>query len=84
MTCFCNVPIFPQVTENKGHWDIKTSTTLKTMELKFELDKEFDETTPDGRLTILLDHSVGFKFSIILNSSILANVTSLIFTSYAL
>ena len=28
---------------------IKTSTTLKSMELKFKLDEEFDETTPDGR-----------------------------------
>merc|ERR1711910_183261 len=28
---------------------IKTSTTLKTMELKFKLGEPFDETTPDGR-----------------------------------
>merc|ERR1711950_28074 len=38
-----------EVTEDGGVWTIKTSTTLKTMELKFKLGEEFDETTPDGR-----------------------------------
>ena len=42
------------MSENNGHWHIKTSTTLKTMELKFELDKEFDETTPDGKYSSFL------------------------------
>jgi len=37
------------VKEEGGVWTIKTSTTLKSIELKFELGKEFDETTPDGR-----------------------------------
>merc|ERR1719411_794672 len=37
------------ITEDAGTWSIKTSTTLKTMELKFKLNEEFDETTPDGR-----------------------------------
>merc|ERR1711997_1193322 len=37
------------VTEDGGVWTIKTSTTLKTMELKFKLGEPFDETTPDGR-----------------------------------
>ena len=37
------------ITEADGTWNIKTSTTLKTMELKFKLNEEFDETTPDGR-----------------------------------
>merc|ERR1712107_546484 len=37
------------VTEEGGTWTIKTSTTLKTMELKFKLGEEFDETPPDGR-----------------------------------
>eukprot|EP00092_Neocalanus_flemingeri_P034029 GFUD01037005.1.p1 GENE.GFUD01037005.1~~GFUD01037005.1.p1 ORF type:complete len:139 (+),score=44.68 GFUD01037005.1:65-481(+) len=37
------------ITEADGTWNIKTSTTLKTMELKFKLGEEFDETTPDGR-----------------------------------
>merc|ERR1711879_381512 len=36
------------ITEEVGTWNIKTSTTLKTMELKFKLNEEFDETTPDG------------------------------------
>merc|ERR1711862_267967 len=38
-----------EITEEGGVWNIKTSTTLKTMELKFKLNEEFDETTPDGR-----------------------------------
>merc|ERR1712058_34848 len=38
-----------EVSEEGGTWTIKTSTTLKTMELKFKLGEEFDETTPDGR-----------------------------------
>ena len=54
MTGFLNVPIYPQVSENKGHWDIVTWTTLKTKELKFELGKEFDETTLDGKFASLL------------------------------
>merc|ERR1711892_753943 len=46
------------VSEEGGVWTIKTSTTLKTMELKFKgdwyllpgkLGEPFDETTPDGR-----------------------------------
>merc|ERR1712121_357040 len=38
-----------EITETDGNWSIKTSTTLKTMELKFKIGEEFDETTPDGR-----------------------------------
>ena len=38
-----------EITQDKDTWNIKTSTTLKTMELKFKLNEEFDETTPDGR-----------------------------------
>ena len=41
-------PLF-KVSEEGGNWVIKSSTTLKSMELKFKLDEEFDETTPDGR-----------------------------------
>merc|ERR1712192_313935 len=37
------------VSEDGGVWTIKTSTTLKTMELKIKLGEQFDETTPDGR-----------------------------------
>merc|ERR1712096_135576 len=38
-----------EVMEEGGVWNIKTSTTLKNMELKFKLGEEFEETTPDGR-----------------------------------
>merc|ERR1712083_1129348 len=38
-----------EVSEEGGVWTIKTSTSLKSMELKFKSDEEFDETTPDGR-----------------------------------
>ena len=30
-------------------WSFKTSTMLKSMELKFKLNEEFDEKSPDGR-----------------------------------
>merc|ERR1719402_1462354 len=38
-----------EVSEDGGVWTIKTSTTLKSMELKFKLGEKFEETTPDGR-----------------------------------
>merc|ERR1712198_464931 len=38
-----------EVSEEGGYWTIKTSTTLKAMELKFKIGEEFEETTPDGR-----------------------------------
>merc|ERR1712105_108793 len=38
-----------EVSEEGGVWTIKTSASLKTMELKFKLGEAFDETTPDGR-----------------------------------
>merc|ERR1712126_403151 len=37
------------ITECAGVWTITSSTTLKSMELKFKLNEEFDETTADGR-----------------------------------
>eukprot|EP00091_Calanus_sinicus_P003521 TRINITY_DN13688_c0_g1_i10.p2 TRINITY_DN13688_c0_g1~~TRINITY_DN13688_c0_g1_i10.p2 ORF type:complete len:162 (-),score=61.75 TRINITY_DN13688_c0_g1_i10:233-673(-) len=40
-----------EISEAGGIWSLKTSTTLKTMELKFKLGEKFDETTPDGRET---------------------------------
>merc|ERR1711935_119590 len=49
------------VTEDGGVWTIKTSTTLKTMELKFKLGEEFDETTPDGREVTALVNLEGAK-----------------------
>ena len=41
--------LFVEVSEEGGNWTIRTSTTLKTVELKFKLDEESEETTPDGR-----------------------------------
>nr|ALS04897.1 cellular retinoic acid-binding protein 2 [Pseudodiaptomus poplesia] len=38
-----------EVSEESGTWTIKTSTSLKTMELKFKIGEEFEETTQDGR-----------------------------------
>ena len=56
-----------EVSEAGGIWNLKTSTSLKTMELKFkvrwlenkivfiflflQVGEEFDESTPDGRET---------------------------------
>merc|ERR1711970_940543 len=51
-----------EVSEEGGVWTIKTSTTLKSMELKFKVGEEFDETTADGReVTALVTHE-GDKF----------------------
>jgi cellular retinoic acid-binding protein 1 len=38
-----------EISKEGDDWTIKTSTSLKSMELKFEIDKEFEETTADGR-----------------------------------
>ena len=38
-----------EITEENGEWTIKTSTILKTLELKFRIGEEFDDITPDGR-----------------------------------
>jgi hypothetical protein len=38
-----------EVSKEGDLWSIKTSTSLKSMELKFEIEKEFEETTADGR-----------------------------------
>merc|ERR1712066_37175 len=37
------------VEEAGGEWTIKTSTMLKSMELKFKVGEAFDEKTPDDR-----------------------------------
>ncbi len=50
------------MTEDDGNWTIKTSTTLKTMELKFRLNEEFDESTPDGREVKAIVTQEGNKF----------------------
>ena len=38
-----------EISEAGGEWTIRTSTTLKTVELKFKLGEEFDDVTADGR-----------------------------------
>merc|ERR1712223_2049877 len=43
-------PVFEVTYETDSEtWLFKTSTILKSMELKFKLDEEFDEKSPDGR-----------------------------------
>ena len=51
-----------EVTEEEGAWTIKTSTLLKTIELKFKVGETFDETTPDGRNVSSLVTVDGNKF----------------------
>ena len=38
-----------EVSEVAGIWNIKTSAAFKTAEIEFEVGREFEETTPDGR-----------------------------------
>ncbi|KAK3792512.1 hypothetical protein RRG08_016521 [Elysia crispata] len=38
-----------QISIENGKWTIITSTTVSKVTLEFELDKEFEETTADGR-----------------------------------
>jgi len=37
------------IVQTGDDWNIKTSTTFKTTDIKFQLGKEFDEETADGR-----------------------------------
>merc|ERR1711978_689319 len=37
------------ISEAGGNWTMITKTTMKSVELKFRLGEEFDETTTDGR-----------------------------------
>ena len=50
------------VTESGGKWNFKTSTTLKSMELSFELGKPTDESTTDGRQVTTVVTRDGDKF----------------------
>ena len=52
-----------EVTEEGGVWNIKTSTTLKSMELKFKIGEPFEETTADGREVSALVTLDGNKFT---------------------
>merc|ERR1712141_353263 len=38
-----------EITESGGKWKMVTSTSLKSIVLEFELGKEFEEDTTDGR-----------------------------------
>jgi len=38
-----------EIVNNNGEYSLKTHSTFKNTELKFELNKEVDETTIDGR-----------------------------------
>lgn len=38
-----------EITESDGNWVMKTSTTMKSIELKFKLGVPFSEDTSDGR-----------------------------------
>jgi len=46
------------ISKSGDKWSMVTATTLKKVELNFELGKPFDESTPDGRdttTTVTLD-----------------------------
>jgi len=51
-----------EVTKEGDVYTIKTSTVLKSMELKFKLGEEFEETTPDGRDVTAIVTQDGNKF----------------------
>ena len=38
-----------EIAVNEDQWNIKTITTIKTTEISFKLNEEFNETTADGR-----------------------------------
>jgi len=38
-----------EITQEGDDWNIKTTTTFKTTEIKFKLGEAFDEVTADGR-----------------------------------
>merc|ERR1711931_139841 len=38
-----------EISESDGNWVMKTSTSMKSMELKFKLGVPFEEETTDGR-----------------------------------
>ena len=51
-----------EVSKEGDRWCIQTSTSLKSMELKFELGKKFEETTADGREVTAVVTLDGNKF----------------------
>ena len=48
--------------EEGGVWTIETSTMLKTVESKFRVGEQFEETTPDGREVSTIFNVDGNKF----------------------
>eukprot|EP00092_Neocalanus_flemingeri_P021747 GFUD01023590.1.p1 GENE.GFUD01023590.1~~GFUD01023590.1.p1 ORF type:complete len:154 (-),score=40.58 GFUD01023590.1:79-495(-) len=54
-----------EFSETNGVWSIKSSTTLKSMELKFKVGEEFEETTADGRDVRAIAKVEGGKFVIV-------------------
>merc|ERR1739844_464663 len=50
------------VTIEDGTYTFKTSTIVKSMELKFKLGEEFEESTPDGREVKAIVKQEGDKF----------------------
>ena len=49
--------------EDSKEWTFKTSTIMKKMTLKFKLDEEFDEKTPDGRRVVAVVNKDGDTFT---------------------
>ena len=45
-----STPVMTVSEDEDGQWTIETATMLKSIELKFKLGQEFEETTPDGRV----------------------------------
>ena len=56
------------ISEEDGVWSIKTSTILKTIELKFKFDETFDEVTPDGREVSSIATVEGNKIVVVQNA----------------
>jgi len=45
-------------------WTIKSETTFVTNESTFELSKEFEDTTPDGRKVMVSSHTAEFPYKV--------------------
>lgn len=68
---------------DQGLISMKSITTFKTVEIKFRLDEEFDEITPDDRQakvhsTTAVIHFISGTFYLILKFSLFQTVLSLI------
>jgi len=50
------------VINNDGDkWTIRSETSFTTSESTFELTKEFEDTTPDGRKVMVSSHEITLK-----------------------